>query len=237
MKSRSYMHGPGLSTGMRAAVVLAILVGAYLIFEFGRIQANYNIVDAIAEQQAFLGEIDVLGNQIVELKQEIALLETHRDVEREAYHVVETDLTDLQRKIQEQQDAITFYRGIVSPKDGGRGLRVQALKLTRGKEERHYNVRLVLVQVMQHDRSVKGVVDFSLEGAQDGVATTYKLQQLLPEDGSSSWPFAFRYFQDFDRKLILPDGFMPEKINVEVISNTKSIANVKQSFDWLAGQS
>ena len=90
---------------------------------------------------------------------------------------------------------------------------------------------------MQHDRSVKGRVDFSLEGAQDGVATTYKLEQLLPEDGSGSWPFAFRYFQDFDRELILPDGFMPEKINVEVVSNTKSIASVKQSFDWLAGQS
>lgn len=237
MKSRSYMHGPGLSTGMRAAVILAILVGTYLIFEFGRIQANYNIVDAVAEQQAFLGEIDALEDQIVELKQEIALLETHRNVEREAYHVVETNLTDLQRKIQEQQDAIAFYRGIVSPKDGGRGLRVQDLKLTRGRDERHYNVRLVLVQVMQHDRSVKGVVAFSLEGAQDGVATTYKLEQLLTEDGSSSWPFAFRYFQDFDRELILPDGFMPEKINVEVISNTKSIASIKQSFDWLAGQS
>ena len=237
MKSRSYMHGPGLSTGMRAAVILAILVGAYLIFEFGRIQANYNIVDAVAEQQAFLGEIDALEQQIVELKQEIALLETHRDVEREAYHVVETDLTDLQRKIQEQQDAIAFYRGIVSPKDGGRGLRVQDLKLTRGKEERHYNVRLVLVQVMQHDRSVKGQVGFTVEGSQDGVSTTYELNQLLPDDGSSSWPFAFRYFQDFERELILPDGFMPEKINVEVISNTKSIASVEESFDWLAGQS
>jgi len=237
MKSRSYMHGPGLSTGMRAAVILAILVGAYLIFEFGRIQADYNIVDAFEEQQAFLGEIGALEEQIVELKQEIALLETHRNVEREAYQVVETNLTDLQRKIQEQQDAIAFYRGIVSPKDGGRGLRVQDLKLTRGKDERHYNVRLVLVQVMQHDRSVKGVVDFSLEGAQDGVATTYTLEQLLPEEDSSNWPFAFRYFQDFDRELILPDGFMPEKINVEVISNTKSIASIKQSFAWLAGQS
>lgn len=237
MKSRSYMDGPGLSVGMRVAVVLAILVGAYLIFEFGRIQANYNIVDAIAEQQEYASVIDGLEKQIVELKQEIALLDTHREIDREAYQVVEANLTDLQRKIQEQQDAIAFYRGIVSPKDGGRGLRVQDLKLTRGKDERHYNVRLVLVQVMQHDRSVKGEVDFSLEGVQDGVATTYKLEQLLPDDGNSSWPFAFRYFQDFDRELILPDGFMPEKINVEVVSRTKSIASVKQSFDWLAGQS
>ncbi len=237
MRSRSHMPGTGLSTGMRAAIVIAILVGGYLTFEFGRIQANYNIVDAIAEKQDYQREIEALDDEVVELKQEVARLETTRVVESEAYQVVETDLTDLQRKIQEQQEAIAFYRGIVSPKDGGRGLRVQDLKLTRGRAERHYNLRLVLVQVMQHDRSVKGEVDFSLEGEVDGVATTYKLQQLLPEDVSSNWPFSFRYFEDFDKELVLPDGFTPETINVEVISRTKSIASVKQSFAWIAGQS
>lgn len=237
MKSRSYMPGPGLSVSMRAAVILVILVSAYLIFEFGRIQANYNIVDAISDRQELASVVDGLENQIVELRQEVALLKTHRDIEREAYQVVESNLTDMQRKIQEQKDAIAFYRGIVSPQDGGRGLRVQDLKLTRGKEERHFNLRLVLVQVMQHDRSVNGDVDFSLDGTQDGVSTTYKLEQLLPNDGDSSWSFAFRYYQDFERELILPDGFLPEKINIEVVSRTKSIASVKQSFDWLAGRS
>jgi hypothetical protein len=231
------MLGTGLSRGFRTAIVVAVLVGGYLLFEFGRLQADYNIVDAIAEKQDLYDEIAGLEDQIVALKQEIALLETHREIEREAYQVVEANLSDLERKIQEQSDAIAFYRGILSPKDGGRGLKVQDLTLTEGKDDRHYNVRLVLVQVMQHDRTVKGRVDFSLDGALNGVATTYKLEQLLPEDGSSSWPFAFRYFQDFDRELVLPEGFTPEKINVEVISNTKSISSVKQSFDWLAGSS
>jgi hypothetical protein len=237
MKSRSHMLGTGLSLGFRIAIVVAVLVGGYLLFEFGRLQADYNIVDAIAEKQDLYDEIAGLEDQIVALKQEVALLETHREIEREAYQVVEANLTDLERKIQEQSDAIAFYRGILSPKDGGRGLKVQDLKLTEGKDDRHYNVRLVLVQVMQHDRSVKGRVDLSLDGALNGVATTYKLEQLLPEDGSSNWPFAFRYFQDFDRELVLPEGFTPEKINVEVISSTKSISSVKQSFDWLAGSS
>ncbi|MDG2377102.1 MAG: hypothetical protein P8M18_12220, partial [Woeseiaceae bacterium] len=183
------------------------------------------------------GVIAGLEDEIVGLKQEIALLETHREIDREAYMVVEMNLANQERKIQEQSDAIAFYRGIVSPKDGGRGLRVQGLKLTQGKDDRHYNLRLILVQVMQHDRSVKGQVDFSLEGAQNGVVTTYKLAQLLPENQSSGWPFAFRYFQDFDRELVLPEGFAPEKITVEVISNTKSIASVTQNFDWLAGSS
>ena len=81
---------------------------------------------------------------------------------------------------------------------------------------------------------MKGEVDFSVEGTQDGEARTYGLTELLPEDGDSSWPFAFRYFQDFDRELVLPEGFTPERINVEVISRTKSIANVKETFDWIA---
>ena len=95
----------------------------------------------------------------------------------------------------------------------------------------------VLAQVMQHDRSVKGEVDFSIDGAQDGAEVTYALEQLLPADADSTWSFSFRYFQDFDRELILPAGFIPEKVNVEVISRTKSIASVKQSFVWGTGQS
>ena len=213
------------------------MVGGYLTFEFGRIQADYNVVDSAQQRQDYQNRIKKLQKQIVELNQEIALLETHRDIDREAYKDVEMGLANLQEKIQEQRDAIAFYRGIISPADGQRGLRVQDLRLSKGKDERQYHVRLVLVQVMQHDRSVKGEVSFSLEGAQDGVATTYNLGQLVPADEKSNWPFSFRYFQNFDRQLILPKGFLPERINIEVRSRTKSIASVKQSFLWQTGRS
>lgn len=231
------MPGTGRSGVMRVAVAIAIVVGIYLVFEFGRIRADYNIADAIEQNQEFNSEIKGLENQIAELNQEIALLETHREIDVEAYKVVEADLIDLQRKIQEQRDAIAFYRGIVSPADGGRGLRVQDFKVTKGKKEGQFHMRLVLVQVMQHDRSVKGDVEFSLEGSQDGKAKTYSLQELQPTDAKNNWPFAFRYFQDFDRELILPSGFTPERINIEVKSRTKSIASVKQSFLWQTAQS
>jgi cell division protein FtsB len=231
------MSGTGRSWVMRTAVLAALVIGGYLIFEFGRIRADYNIVDSITEQRAYENEIGELKDEITALKQEIALLQTHEEIDREAYQLVEANLGELQRKIQEQGDAIAFYRGIISPADGGRGLRVQDLKLTKGKEDRQYHVKLVLVQVMQHDRSVNGEVDFSLEGAQDGVATTYKLGQLVPDDADSKWVFSFRYFQDFDRELILPAGFTPEKVNIEVVSRTKSIASVKQSFVWQSAQS
>lgn len=236
MKQPSQMDGALRVWIIRAAVTVALVAGGYLAFELGRIQADYYIVDAVRERQDFRKEIDSLENDIIELKQEIALLETHRDIEREAYKDVEVSLAELQQKIQEQRDAIAFYRGIISPADGGRGLRVQDLKLTKGKEERQYTVRLVLVQVMQHDRSVKGEVDFTVAGDQDGVETTYTLDELLPDGAERNWPFSFRYFQDFDRQLILPEGFLPERIDIEVRSRTKSIASVKQSYLWDSSQ-
>lgn len=231
------MQGSSPGAGVTVAVIIAIAVAGYLSFEFGRIQADFNVIETEDERAAYEDRIRDLEAEIVELKQEVELQKTHREVEREAYKEIENNVAGLENKIQEQQDAIAFYRGIISPADGGRGLRVQDLRLSRGKEEREYHVRLVLVQVKQHDRSVKGNVQFTIEGEQNGVATTYSLAQLVPANADADWPFAFRYFQDFDRQLILPVGFSPERINIEVRSRTKSIASVKESFLWQAGNS
>jgi cell division protein FtsB len=217
---------------MRVVLAAMIVVFGYLVFEFGRIQANYNIVDVGKEKQAYENRIAGLENDIVGLKEEVALLETHRDIDREAYRDVEASLTTLQAKIQEQTDAIAFYRGIVSPADGTAGLRVQDLRLTRGRTERAYNVRLVLVQSLKHDRKVSGDVSLSIEGQEDGADATYSFTQLLPEESSASWPFSFRYFQDFDREIVLPDGFTPEKITIEVRSKTRSISSIEESYSW-----
>ena len=221
---------------VRGLLLVLALVSGYLVFEYGRISAGYDIVDAANEREALEQLIGSLNDEIEGLQQEISLLETHREIDREAYKEVEASLGALQAKIQEQRDAIAFYRGIVSPADGKSGLRVQDLQLTRGKAEREFNLRLVLVQAMKHDRKVSGDVALSVEGSQDGVATSYPLTQLAPEDQPKSWPFSFRYFQDFDRQLVLPDGFTPERIRVEVRSKTRSIASIEESFAWNTSQ-
>lgn len=231
------MHGTARNRVLTLAVVAAVVLAGYLTFEFGRIQADFNVVDALDERKSYEDQIAQRDQQIVALKQEIELHKTNSEVERAAYGEIETSLGRLERKIQEQRDAIAFYRGIISPADGGKGLRVQDLHVSKGRADREYNLRLVLVQVKQHDRSVKGSVDVKFEGEQDGVAKTYTLKELTAPDADSSWPFAFRYFQNFDRQLILPVGFSPERINIEVRSRTKSVAGMKRTFLWQTGKS
>jgi hypothetical protein len=221
---------------IRGLLLGLVFVSAYLVFELGRIKAGYDIVEAANERQAFEDIIAELEDEVAGFKQEVALLETHRDIDHEAYKEVENSLSSLQAKIVEQQDAIAFYRGIVAPADGKPGLRVQGLTLTRGDEERQFNVRLVLVQSMKHDRKVSGTVRMSVQGSQNGEEKSYELADLLPDDADSGWPFSFRYFQNFNRQLLLPDGFTPRQIRVEVRSKTRSIADIEASFDWVTAR-
>lgn len=220
----------------RLGIVVLAAVGGYLVYEFGRIQAGYDLVDAASERRGYAQHIESLEDEISALKEQVAMLETHRDIDREAYSEVEASLTELQAKIQEQRDAIAFYRGIVSPADGNKGLRVQDLKLTRGRNEREYNIRLVLVQALKHDRKVSGNVNLTIEGDLDGVEKTYSYAELLPEDSEAAWAFSFRYFQDFNRQVVLPDGFTPQRVKVEVQSKTRSIASIEESFSWATSQ-
>jgi hypothetical protein len=217
---------------MRMAVAAVAVALGYLLYELGRIQANYNILDAAEERQAYEVHIQTLNSDISALKEEIALLETHREIDREAYREVEASLTTLQAKIQEQTAAIAFYRGIVSPEDGAAGLKVQDLRLSRGETERSYKVRLVLVQSLKHDRKVSGDVTLTVEGEEGGAAAIYEYAQLLPGETEPSWPFSFRYFQDFDREIVLPDGFTPERITIQVRSKTRSIDSIEETYAW-----
>ncbi|MDJ0917729.1 MAG: hypothetical protein QNJ05_08195 [Woeseiaceae bacterium] len=235
-QSPHQFHSRGRTVGKWAAIAGLALVTVYLVFELGRIQAGYNFVDSASERAGFRSEINALNLEIERLNEQISILETHKAIDAAAYKEVEVSLTDLQAKIQEQRDAIAFYRGIVSPKDGAAGLRVQDLKLEAGRSEREFSVRLVLVQAMQHDRRVSGDVILAVTGEQDGAEKTYTYSDLRRQDAEEKWAFSFRYFQDFERDLVLPDGFTPLTVNIEVRSRTRSIGSIEESYAWASAR-
>ncbi len=219
---------------MRVALGVLALAVLYLVFEFGRIQAGYNVVAAASEWAVMREENGALEEEIQRLNEKIIMFETQAEIEAAAYKDVEASLVELQAKIQEQQDAIAFYRGIVSPADGNAGLRVQDLRLSRMERERAWNVRLVLVQAMKHDRKVSGDVVLTIEGLENGEQKAYTYAELRSEDADKAWAFSFRYFQDFDREVILPDGFTPERVTISVQSRTRSISSIEESFSWIS---
>ena len=76
MRPPSYMPGTGSRWVQRTVIGVLFVLGAYLTFEFGRLQARYNVVDAAAERREFAQRIAGIEDTISDLKQEVALLET-----------------------------------------------------------------------------------------------------------------------------------------------------------------
>ena len=227
-------HKPHRMRLLWGAVAVVMVLGAYVLYEWGKYRGGFDSRSAAREKSSLLEQVGELKRSNTRLREEIALMTASQEVDREAYGRVEATLTDLQNEIQRNREELAFYRGIVSPADGKRGLKIQDLRVTTNGGD-GYRLRLVLVmEAARHDRRVSGNVALTLEGEKDGQPVRYPLTELVSDNGEMD--FSFRYFQDFDRQIVLPDGFTPERILVEVRSRTRSISSIEESFAWVTSQ-
>ncbi len=216
-------------------VSAALLVsGSYLLYELGRYHGGYSLLDQRRERveaETALAERDA---SIEELRRQVTLLETSREIDRETYAEVEKNLSQLQARIQAQEEELAFYQGIVSPEDGVAGLRIQNLEVSPADAEQRYTLRMVLVQAIIHDRRVAGTVRFNIAGTRYGQPVDLDLSDLAVDGEVDDLAYAFRYFQDLEQELILPVGFEPDRVDVEIWPREPRGQQVSQSFQWSA---
>lgn len=211
--------------------VLGGLIALYLVYEWGRFDGGYSMFAEIQNRRELTARIETLQGENEQLRAKVAATELDRKVENKAYADVEKNLTDLQAQVLKHREQLTFYRGIVSPEDGIGGLRIQRFQVLPGTGEHHYRLRLVLVQSMRQESVVSGSVVVQFEGVRDN----RPVQLALSDAGGSTradgqLPFQFRYFQNLEQDIVLPDDFEPRAVNVEVRS--ARIAPVKESYPW-----
>jgi hypothetical protein len=133
------------------------------------------------------------------------------------------------------REQLAFYRGIVSPEDGIGGLRIQRFQVLPGAGEHQYRLRLVLVQSMRQEAVVSGAAVVQIEGVRDNKPEQLALTNAIAQPGANAradgqLPFNFRYFQNLEQDIVLPEGFEPRAVNVEVRS--ARLQPVRESYPW-----
>jgi hypothetical protein len=88
-----------------------------------------------------------------------------------------------------------------------------------------------VVQSLRLDAVVSGWVVFHIEGVRDN----RRVQVPRAEGGAATradgqLPFQFRYFQNLEQDIVLPQGFEPRAVTVEVRS--ARLAPVRESYPW-----
>jgi hypothetical protein len=223
-------HRPWKDAVLYGSVAVAVGSALWATFEYGRWRAGFDHVEAARAQARLVGELRDAERLNGALRDRVALLERSSEIDETARAQVQGSLSELQDQILELREELAFYRGIVSPEDAGTGLRIQSLKLTQGPQDRMYHYRLVLIQSIKHEQRATGSVELVVHGARAGQPVRLGLREL-GEFGKTPLAYSFRYFQDFEGDLLLPDGFVPGRVEVALAPRGGGEA-VRKSFDW-----
>jgi hypothetical protein len=215
--------------------LLALLAAAlYLSFELGRYQSGFSLLDERRRSDVAGGELQTRDQRIEALERQLAILETSRDIDRETYAGIESNLAELEATIQAQEEELGFYRGIVAPGDGVAGLRIQSVEVVPGEGEATHALRVLLVPAIVHNDRLTGSVRATLSGTRAGEPVAFGLDALGSESRATDIPYGFRYFQTLEVGLVLPEGFAPAEIEVQVWPGSPRGETIVQSFPWTA---
>lgn len=216
-----------------AVVAVAILFGGWWLFEYGRKRAGYDWHTASQTEKRLRAEIASLQKDLTNLHRENARLESSVQIDNQSTRVVRKRLAKLQQENLELREELQFYRNIVSPTAGRPGIHIQHFKIDQGPRARHYIYRLTLIHVQAlKKRRVKvwGQLDLRVEGVVKGQSRLLSLADLSPT-GRTRRRFGFKYFQRFEGQLVLPAGFKPRAITVQV-KTTRGKVMTEKKLKW-----
>jgi len=214
------------------AILLILALALYIVYEYGRFNAGYDRLAAAQQRTELEVEIERLTKSNRELRTQLAELDTIRIGRAREQAEVTRTIGDLQAQVARQTQELAFYRGIVAQGATAVGVKVQQVHITTGTKAQHFMMHFSLVRTVRPDSVAIGSIALSVDGAAaDGKPLTLDLPALTPSK-QKELPFNFRYFENLDQDVVLPAGFKPEKMSVEVRSNKKDVAPASQSFPW-----
>ncbi|NND65844.1 MAG: hypothetical protein HKM24_07755 [Gammaproteobacteria bacterium] len=209
--------------------VVAALLAAAALFEFGRWRAGYDRAAAATRYHEIKMQYQSLQDEFEDLERKMTTIQTSQDIDELAYKGVETTLVELREKVRQQQEELEFYRGIVSPTHSEQGLRIHDLSVAAAEDDGQYRLRLVLSRSGTRTKAVTGTVRLSVDGEDIDGPKRYDLSDIT--DSPAALKFSFKYYQDFEQQLILPDGFIPQLVHVVVDPKGKS-DTIERTFQW-----
>ena len=221
-----------------ALVLLVIALVASLIWS----SYQLGVDEGLSTRVWIVQERDDLAQK---LKQSVSLAETYRqqvaalkladEIDLQANVGVQQTILELQTQLARVQEEVQFYKGVMLPKVEDKGLRIERLRVENSGEPNRFKYNLLLTQVVSKYDYVQGDVEINLVGDEDNLGSNLPLGDISFED-QDSIRFRFRYFQNIDGELMLPDGFTPKEVMVVAQSTGRSSQRLERRFTWQVGE-
>ena len=167
------------------------------------------------------------------LRREIAFLERASEVDKNAAFQSNALSAELRLQILELERDVEYYRKVISEEAGNTGLSIASFDLFATSIEKKYRYRIVLRQQdADGDSYLEGSVTVLVTGKKAGVDLAIPIHKLSSDQDGLDIRLRFKYFQNVEGELEIPDEFQPVRIDIEASSEEPVKKTVKKSVLW-----
>lgn len=212
------------------AFLLALAAFSWLTYQYGKNEGLALKVEVVEEKDRINQQLAESQQMIDEMRQQIADLQVGGEIDDKANEEVRQTIEALQEQMAQLNEEINFYKGVMVPNAADKGLRIERLDVSSNVPGR-IKYSLLLTQVVDKHDYVQGGVQISVLGQEAGLEKTFNLSEL-DLDKEDSVRFRFRYFQNINGELMLPDGFEPREVMIVAQSSGANAQRLEKTFNW-----
>jgi len=214
------------------ALTVTVVVTAALLFVTWQLASTGSGrgAEELRSDVTFLSsELDMLKQRLDRSQAREAVLAREADVLRRANRLLREQESERQAEMNTLQSELDFYRRLAGTGGAQAGLEVYRAELLKTASERVFKFVLTLTQNIRRASIISGRVRIDVEGTLDDRPVTLYWSQLGGDEPEPA--FRFKYFQQLEGYLSLPEGFMP--LQWLVTLEAKGSRNpVQRSYDW-----
>ena len=212
------------------ALLLAVawLASLWGVFELTRRNAVPGYDRTRSELSKALAELADVTDQVERLRQRNAVSRRSDETSRAANQSVQETLAARDEEIARLRADVAFYERLVGGSAQRQGLAVHSLDLQpTGDGAWRYTV--TLTQNLKKASVSKGQITLRVDGVRDGKLSTLGWEDLRQAPTAPPQDFAFKYFQQLEGSVMLPPGFTPHRVRVQLKSDGRQS---EQVFPW-----
>lgn len=178
--------------------------------------------------------LELLYNQQAEQIKRINTLEVELELEVMANQKSLALLKELETEHYNLKKELAFYQKVMAPEKQANGVVLDNFVVSNTDTDNRYIFRVSLVHQLIQKRYAKGSIDIKVSGNVNGKTKVLHLADistLTKEDLT----FSFKYFQLIEGAFVLPEDFLPERINFIITlpkSRWQKYHRLEESFKW-----
>jgi len=212
--------------------IYAIVFALALLLSLGGgfFAGQWRAQQAIVENKGLRAALGATQAAEQELRNRVVDAELSLETQKFAVTAMREQLTGMHGERAELFEELGFFRNLMTSDDGPQGLRVGGFDLLPGEGANSYRFVILVTQAAKVRRLVSGQASLVVQGTVDGGEAQFTLADL-ETNSLDTLNFRFRYFQDLDGVLNLPENFAPQAVIVTL--RTKKGPSIDRSFPWV----